>query len=140
MSAFETCMVMEHSVMVKVLGLRQLAVSGLLVLMVTGCTSSYDVPLGAPGGRPEVSAGEPVQIVTTDGRRLEFTVARVDPDALVGPSERVPFDQIATLEVERPDQAKTAAAVVGGVFGIPLAILTAIGGLFVLAGPGMVMA
>jgi hypothetical protein len=29
---------------------------------------------------------------------------------------------------------------VGAVFGIPLAILTAIGGLFVLAGPGMVMA
>jgi hypothetical protein len=80
------------------------------------------------------------RFVTTDGRRLEFTLARVDPDALVGPSERVPFDQIATLEVERPDKAKTAAAVAGGVFGIPLAILTAIGGLFMLAGAGMVMA
>ena len=32
------------------------------------------------------------------------------------------------------------AAVAGGVFGIPLAILTAIGGLFMLAGAGMVMA
>ena len=30
--------------------------------------------------------------------------------------------------------------VAGGVFGIPLAILTAIGGLFMLAGAGMVMA
>jgi hypothetical protein len=138
--SIEACIVMEHMVMVGISRLRQIAVSGLLVLAVAGCTSSYDVPLSAPGGRPEVSAGKPVKIVTTDGRRLEFTVQRVDADAVVGPDERVPFDQIATLEVERPDKAKTAAAVVGGVFGIPLAILTAIGGLFVLAGGGMVMA
>lgn len=81
-----------------------------------------------------------MKIVTTDGRQLEFAVQRFEVDAVVGPDERVPFDQIATIEVERPDKAKTATAVVGGVFGIPLAILTALGGLFVLAGAGMVMA
>ena len=39
---------MERSIMVKILRLRQLAVSGLLVLMITGCTSSYDVPRHRP--------------------------------------------------------------------------------------------
>jgi hypothetical protein len=87
---------------------RRIAVFGLLVLTIAGCTSSYDVPLGAGGAKPEVSAGEEVKIVTTDGRRLEFTVQRVDADAVVGPDERVPFAQIASLEVERPDKAKTA--------------------------------
>jgi hypothetical protein len=67
-----------------------------------------------------------VKIVTADGRQLEFAVQRVDADAVVGPSDSVPFDQIATLEVERLGKARSAAAVVGG--------------LFVLAGPAMVMA
>lgn len=113
--------------------------AGIIVLIIGGCTSAYDVPLNTSGPRPDLGPGEQVEIETRDGRQLNFKVERVDPDALIGPSERVPYEQIATLKVVRLDENKTGAAFAGTIFGIPLVVLILASVAFLIAGPALVM-
>jgi hypothetical protein len=68
---------------------------------------------------PELTAsdlvGRNVRVTTTDGRVLEFTIQAVMEDALVGSTERVPFNEIARLEQREVSVWKTVAVAVGGV-------------------------
>jgi hypothetical protein len=88
------------------------ALVGLLIL-VCACTTAREVPLGGDGPGPALQSGDVVTIVTKDGRKLSFTVERLEPDAIVGSATRVPLAEIARVEVERVDPAKTAVVAIG---------------------------
>ncbi len=84
----------------------------------SACTSLQTVPMpGAVQQVPAIGVGEEVSVIQVDGRKLNFKVTAVEPDALVGPDVRVRYEDIAKLEVRRADQRETSAviAVVGGV-------------------------
>jgi hypothetical protein len=101
------------------------AVAGIvLAVFLVGCTTTRTVDMQRRSQlAAEVEPGDRVMVTTHDGRELEFEVVRVEPDALVGAAERVERDEIARLEVTRPDKLRTAGAVGGGT----LAVLIAMG-------------
>lgn len=84
----------------------------------SACTSMQTVPMPPAGPQvPAVAVGEEVSVTQVDGRTVSFKVTAVEPDALVGGDVRVRYEDIARLEVRRPDQGETSAvvAVFGGV-------------------------
>lgn len=113
-----------------------------LLLMATGCTSMRTVNPSA--GEPEhrVAAGDTARVVTRDGQEIVIRVTKVETDALVGwrtkragrpetgfelesagevsteETLRVPFEQVATVEVRQLDGWKTAALVGSTVAGL----------------------
>ena len=62
----------------------------------------------------QVERGDEVEVVTTDGRTLEFTVTEVTADALVGADVRVEQPEIAQLRVEAVNKARTFGAAFAG--------------------------
>ena len=96
-------------------------------VMLAACTSLQTVPIEA-GRAPEgVGPGDEVTVTTMRGEKLEFEVVRVDADALVGEDAQVAFEDIATLEVERPAPGKSAGLVAGG---LAIVIAVAVGVFF----------
>jgi endonuclease YncB( thermonuclease family) len=84
-------------------------------LALAACTSMQPVPIEA-GRAPEgVAPGDTVTVTTVRGEKLEFEVVRLEPDALVGQETRVAFEDIATLEVEKPAPVKTVGLIAGSV-------------------------
>lgn len=119
-----------------------------LVVVMTGCTTTRTADSDAGTGEPVVAVGDEVRVVTKDGRKLEFTVDKVEGRVLVGhsgstgtsrvslPTEiRLPFDEIARIEVKEFDGWKTAGLVTGTVVGIWLVI----GLILVAASPAFVL-
>jgi hypothetical protein len=95
-----------------------------LAVFVAGCTTTRTIDVATARALvEEVEPGDRVAITTHDGRELAFEVVRVEPDALVGAAERAERNEIARLDVTRPDELRTAGAVGGGT----LAVLVAIG-------------
>jgi hypothetical protein len=95
-------------------------------VMLAACTSLQTVPIEA-GRAPEgVAPGDTVTVNTARGETLEFEVVRVDSDALVGEDTRVAFEDIATLEVEKPEPVKTVGLVAGGVVTTIVVVLGAL--------------
>jgi hypothetical protein len=97
--------------------------TGVSVLF-TGCVSMRDVPLpapGPPGQTVAVKVGDKVQVQTKSGETFVFRVTAVESEALAGKSEpvgkemRVKYQDIASLQVERVDVARTSLAGVGTV-------------------------
>lgn len=112
-----------------------------LLLMATACTSMRTVDHSSAESERPVAVGDTARIVTRDGQEIEITVTAVEKDALVGwrtkkagrPASgfeidsaskasteetlRVPFDQVATVQVQALDGWKTAALVGGTVAG-----------------------
>lgn len=82
-----------------------------------------------------MEARDRVMVKTHDGRELEFEVIRVEADALVGVTERVERNEIEELEVTRVDELRTA----GGLGGGTLAILIAMGIIFVAVAPAAIL-
>jgi hypothetical protein len=97
------------------------AILTLLVAMnfawTSACTSMQTVQMPGRTQVPAVAVGEDVAVTRFDGQELKFKVTAVEPDALVGAEVRVPYQDIAKLEVRRHDAGETNAvvAVVGGV-------------------------
>jgi hypothetical protein len=99
-----------------------------LIIAVTlaACTSLRTVPVEV-GQAPEgIGPGDRVTVTTVRGEKLQFEVVRLDADALVGEDVRVAFEDIATLEVEETDPAKTGGAVLGGVAVVVIGALVAL--------------
>ena len=103
-------------------------------VVLSACTSVRTVPI-EPGRAPEgVAPGDKVMATTVDGEKLEFDVVRIDADALVGKDARVPFEDIAALEVEEADTARTiGGSVVAGVAAF-LAVLLLLGAMIITPG------
>jgi hypothetical protein len=98
-----------------------------VALMLAACTSPRTVPLEV-GRAPEgVGPGDTVMVTTVRDQKLQFEVVRVDADALVGEDVRVAFEEIAALEVEQTDPAKTGGAIFGGVAVVVIGALLALG-------------
>jgi hypothetical protein len=78
----------------------------------------------------QVERGDRVEVVTTDGRTLQFTVTEVTADALVGDDVRVAQPEIATLRVKAVNKPRTFGAAFGGAGALVLILLgIALGGL-----------
>jgi len=112
-----------------------------LLLTATACTSMRTVDPSAAEPEHRVAVGDTARIVTRDGQEIVIDVTTVEKDALVGrhmkragrpatgfeidsageasteETLRVPFDQVATVEVRQLDGWKTAALVGGTVAG-----------------------
>jgi hypothetical protein len=94
--------------------------------MLAACTSLQTVPIEA-GRAPEgVAPGDTVTVTTARGEKLEFEAVRVDCDALVDEDTRVAFEDIAALEVEKPEPVKTVGLVAGGVVTTIVVVLGAL--------------
>lgn len=110
-----------------------------LAAILFGCTTTRTVDVrglsGIEGLAREVEARDRVMVKTHDGRELEFEVIRVEADALVGVTERVERNEIEELEVTRVDELRTA----GGLGGGTLAILIAMGIIFVAVAPAAIL-
>ncbi|HEY4645746.1 MAG TPA: hypothetical protein VIH25_05645 [Steroidobacteraceae bacterium] len=99
---------------------RVIALIVTLNFILTACTSLQGVPLPGPdqpSATPAVKVGETVEVTTRAGEKLRFKVTSVETDALVGEEVRVAYADMASLQVERSDGARTgvAAWIVGGI-------------------------
>ena len=77
--------------------LRKLALISLLALSACVYTPRHEIRPEPAHIRAGVAPGDRVEVVTLDGRQLEFEVTAVENDALVGGGERVSFLDIAAL-------------------------------------------
>jgi len=120
----------------------------MLLVTLTGCTTTRTADSGGGSGEPVVAVGDRVRVVTHDGRKLEFTVDKVEDRVLIGHSGstgtsrvslpedvRLPFDEIARIEVKEFDGWKTAGLVAGTV----TALWLIIGLILVAAGPALIL-
>jgi hypothetical protein len=95
---------------------RAIAVASVLSFLVTSCTSLHTVAIPSPENPsllPAVKAGDSVEVTTKTMERKTFEVTAVEADALVGRGVRVPYAEMATLEVKRIRKGPTAALIVG---------------------------
>jgi len=84
-----------------------------LVIFVTGCTSLHTTAVpGAPGQVSAIRPGDAVQVQTKAGQTSSFKVTAVESDALTGTGVRIKYDDMAGLQVRRPDMMKTGLLVV----------------------------
>ncbi len=101
------------------------------VFLATGCTSLQNVPLAQSqqgSAKPNVEVGESVVVTKKDGAKQKFKVSAVNDDALVGQNVRVPYGDIASLQVERSDGSHTKAILIGAAIVGAIAIAAAAGG------------
>ena len=108
----------------------------MLLLLLGGCKTMQLVPhddLSALQG--QVEPGDEVEVLTTDGRTVAFTVTEVNADALVGSGVRVEQPEIAQLRVKAVNKARTfGAAFAGG--GVVLWMIIAASAAAILSGGG----
>jgi hypothetical protein len=78
--------------------------------------------------RPSVSVGESVVVKTTSGQTRKFIVTSVDDDALVGEGVRIPYAEIATLDVRRAGEHRMSTGVIVGIVVGVAALAAALGG------------
>jgi hypothetical protein len=93
---------------------RAIAVVSVAVFLTTSCTSLQGVSIPAPDNPSSLSSvkvGDKVVVKTKNGKEKSFKVHAVEPDALVGPFERVPYADMASLNVEHVRKGPTIALV-----------------------------
>jgi hypothetical protein len=86
----------------------------MLLLVLGGCKTMQAVPhddLSQLQG--QVERGDQVEVVTTDGRTLDFIVTEVSADALVGDGVRVQQPEISSLRVRAVSKPRTFGAAFG---------------------------
>jgi hypothetical protein len=99
--------------------------------LTTGCASLQPVGLTHFAGRverPSVNVGESVRVKTTNGQTRKFTVTSVEDDALVGKDVRVPYAEMASLEVSRAREHKMKTGLIVGIVVAVGALALALGG------------
>ncbi len=104
---------------------------GVAAFLATGCTSLQAVPLAQSSqgsARPNVEVGESVVVTKKDGAKQKFKVSAVNDDALVGQNVRVPYADMASLQVERSDGSHTKAILIGAAIVGAIAIAAAASG------------
>lgn len=119
----------------------------LLICALAGCTSMRTVDRESDDGTPAVQIGDRVRVVTRDGRELEFTVTQMDGDVLVGSKSgnqardtasdeiRVPFQDVALVQVKSFDGWRTAGLVAGSA----LLVYTAMALVVIAIGPALIL-
>ena len=101
--------------------------------LTTGCTTLQHVPLqaatsGQAATRPDVKVGESVVVTRNDGQTQKFTVTAVDADAVSGKNVRIPYGDIASLDVRRSDAHANKMALIVGAVVVGVAAAAAAGG------------
>ncbi|HET9863150.1 MAG TPA: hypothetical protein VFP37_06885 [Steroidobacteraceae bacterium] len=101
--------------------------------LTTGCTTLQHVPYQPSAGqaiaKPDVKVGESVVVARKDGTTRKFTVTALEDEALVGRDVRIPYADIASLDVRRSDaHANRMALIVGAVVVGVAAVAAASGG------------
>lgn len=111
---------------------RAIALLAVTAFLATGCASLQPVALNNSTGhvgRPAVNVGESVVVKTTSGQTRKFTVTSVEDDALVGKNVRVPYADMASLDVSRQGEHKVSTGlIVGIVIGVAALALALSGG------------
>src|SRR3982750_4377073 len=111
---------------------RAVALLAVTTFLTTGCASLQPVALNHSANRierPSVNVGESVVVKTTGGQTRKFTVTSVEDDALVGKGVRVPYAEIASLDVGRAGEHKMSTGlIVGIVVGVAALALALSGG------------
>jgi hypothetical protein len=110
---------------------RAVSLFAVAAFLTTGCASTQPVPVNQRAGhveRPAVNVGESVVVKTTGGQTRKFTVTSVEDDALVGKDVRVPFAEIASLDVSRPGAHKMSTGLIVGIVVGVVALAAALGG------------
>ena len=111
---------------------RGVALIAVTAFLTTGCASLQPVSLNHSADRierPAVNVGETVVVKTTSGQTRKFTVTSVENDALVGQGVRVPYAEMASLDVSRAGEHKMSPGlIVGIVVGVAVLALAASGG------------
>jgi hypothetical protein len=102
---------------------RVVALVVLTTFLTTGCASLQ------PATPANVQVGESIVLKTNSGETRKFKVTGVEADALVGENVRVPYADIASLEVRREGEHKMKPGVV-------IAIVAAVGALALALGGG----
>lgn len=94
-----------------------------LILSMSACTSMK--PIDKTAVNTNVEAGDNVKIVTKDDRQVEFMVVEVTDTSIVGQTESVPKDEIASIKKKKIDAGKTAVVGAYGYFLVSIIILAA---------------
>jgi hypothetical protein len=93
---------------------RAIALVCISSFLLTSCTElrTVAIPHGeSPPSWTEVRVGDKV-VVTTKTTKKTFTVTAVEPNALVGKGVRIPYDDMATLDVKYIRRGATTALVI----------------------------
>ena len=111
---------------------RAVALLAVTAFLTTGCASLQPVALNHSTNsveRPSVNVGESVVVKTTSGQTRKFIVTSVENDALVGKGVRVPYAEMASLDVSRAGEHKMSTGlIVGIVVGVAALALALSGG------------
>jgi hypothetical protein len=97
---------------------RAIALLSITAFLTTGCASLQPVALNHSMDRverPAVNVGESVVVHTTGGQTRKFTVTSVEDDALVGKGVRVPYAEMASLDVSRTGEHKMSTGLIVGI-------------------------
>jgi hypothetical protein len=100
---------------------RVVALVVLTTFLTTGCASLQPV---APAA---VQVGESVVLKTHSGETRKFKVTGVENDALVGENVRVPYADIASLDVRREGEHKMKPGVIIGIVAAAAALAVVLG-------------
>jgi len=110
---------------------RAIALVAVTTFLTTGCASLQPVSLNHSAARierPAVNVGESVVVKTTSGQTRKFTVTSVEDDALVGKGVRVPYAEMASLDVSRAGEHKMSTGLIVGIVVGVAALALALGG------------
>lgn len=92
----------------------------MLAILIAGCASRQPTVIPQNGQQPSgIYAGDRVEVITHDGRMLEFVVQRVDKSGLAGDTLFVYYSEMAGLTRLTADQSWTTVAL-----GVGLVVLT----------------
>ena len=110
---------------------RAVALLTVTVFLTTGCASLQPVALNHSADRverPSVNVGESVVVKTTSGQTRKFVVTSVENDALVGKDVRVPYAEMASLDVSRAGEHKMSKGLIAGIVVGVVAVALALSG------------
>jgi len=110
---------------------RAVSLVAVAAFLTTGCASMQPIALDHSAGRvarPSVNVGESVVVKTTNGQTRKFTVTSVEDDALVGKDVRVPYAEMASLDVSRAGEHKMSTGLIVGIVVGVVALAAALGG------------
>ena len=87
-------------------------------LCLVGCTSMKAVDVPSSGAAPQFSVGDTIRISTKEGASYKLKVTELSGNTVSGTDEsgkriKVAFDQIAAVQIEKRNVAKTAGAGIG---------------------------
>jgi hypothetical protein len=97
---------------------KTLTVFVLAAFLFTACTSQRLINPQPQSMHNELNAGDTVRIVTKDGRHMQFKIVEIKADSIFSQKQPIAFDEIAKIERQKVDAAKTTGAVILGTVGV----------------------